>query len=204
MFRSFRRALLGAALSALFPFAIVSAHAELDSASPGPDEVVTGSPAALVATFTQDLAADRTSIEVRDAAGETIARGGKDPDSDRAQRVDLPPLEPGIYEVRWVTYSSEDDELARGTYRFTVTAAEVSPTPCPSPMDAAPASSSNAVASAAPAVEPSPEVSGAPVIDASTSVAPSLAPPSPESCVPASASMAASPAASSPVPTQAP
>ena len=70
MSRSLRSAILGAALLMLLPLAIASAHAELDSASPGPDEVVAGAPTRLVARFTQDLSADRTSIEVRDAAGQ--------------------------------------------------------------------------------------------------------------------------------------
>src|SRR5687768_11259634 len=102
-----RSALVGAALLTLLPLALASAHAELDSASPGPDEVVEGPPSRLVARFTQDISADRTSIEVRDASGQTVARGGKDPDRARVQRVDLPPLAPGAYEVRWVTFSSE-------------------------------------------------------------------------------------------------
>jgi methionine-rich copper-binding protein CopC len=130
-------------------------HAELRSASPGPGEVLDVPPTALVARFTQDLRQDRTSIEVRDAAGETIARGGRDRDRRRVQRIDLPPLEPGDYEVRWVTWSAEDDELARGRYRFTVTegAAPTSEaavsSPCPSPL--------------APSVSPdsSPSVAGA-------------------------------------------
>jgi methionine-rich copper-binding protein CopC len=162
MSRSIRRALTGAALSALLPLAFASAHAELDSASPGPDEVVAGSPPRLVARFTQDIAAERTSIEVRDADGQTVARGGKDPDRARVQRVELPPLQPGTYEVRWVTFSTEDDELARGRYRFTVTDAPATPAPtlalpepCPSPVASpAPIGSDAPIGSAAPIASP--------------------------------------------------
>src|SRR5688572_20520881 len=152
MSRSLRSAVLGAALLTLLPLAIASAHAELDTASPGPDEAVAGAPTRLVARFTQDLFADRTSIEVRDAAGQTIARGGKDPDRARVQRVDLPPLEPGTYEVRWVTFSTEDDELARGRYRFTVTEAPATTVPSVPPTAPCP---SLAIAAVSPAPVPS-------------------------------------------------
>ena len=142
-----RRALIGAALFALLPLSVANAHAELTSASPGPDEAVSEVPARLVARFSQDIAADRTSIEVRDASGATVARGGKDPDKARVQVVDLPPLEPGTYEVRWVTFSTEDDELARGRYSFAVTVPVATPgptmtvgAPCPSTEPSAGAS----------------------------------------------------------------
>jgi methionine-rich copper-binding protein CopC len=163
MSRSIRRAVIGAALLALLPLAIASSHAELDSASPGPDEVVEGSPPRLVARFTQDIAAERTSIEVRDADGQTIARGGKDPDRARVQRVELPALEPGTYEVRWVTFSTEDDELARGRYRFTVTEPPATPSPTvgPSPCTL-PAATIGPVTTLAPAPSPEPALSPEP------------------------------------------
>ena len=172
MSRSVRRALVGAALSALLPLALASAHAELDSASPGPDEVVAGSPTQLVARFTQDIAADRTSIEVRDADGLTVARGGKDPDRARVQRVELPPLEPGTYEVRWVTFSTEDDELARGRYRFTVTEAPATPAPTLAPTEPCP----SPVASPAPIGSAVPVGSASPIASPAASAIPSASP----------------------------
>ena len=174
-----RRALIGAALFALVPLSVANAHAELTSASPGPDESVSEVPARLVARFSQDIAADRTSIEVRDASGATVARGGKDPDRARVQLADLPPLEPGTYEVRWVTFSTEDDELARGRYSFTVTESLATPgpsmgavAPCPSPesvpsgelpgTSAEPAVSIEPVASTMPAASAPPATSATP------------------------------------------
>jgi methionine-rich copper-binding protein CopC len=110
----------------------VAGHAELVAASPGPDETVAGSVAALRATFSQDLDASRSSIEIRDGAGAVVARGGKDPREARAMHVELrPPLGPGEYDVRWTSYSAEDDELARGTYEFSVVAAAATPSPPP-------------------------------------------------------------------------
>ena len=177
-----RRAIIAAALSALLPLSVADAHADLVSASPGPDEAVTEVPARLVARFSEDLAADRTSIEVRDASGATVARGGKDPDRARAQRADLPPLEPGTYEVRWVTYSTEDGELARGRYSFTVSVPVSTPgptsagAPCPTPEPSAPASLTPG-ASVEPAASTVPSASGAspassPAIDPAASTMP--------------------------------
>lgn len=105
-------------------------HAELESATPGPGDRVTGSPTVLVAQFSQDLDPTRTSLEVRDASGARIARGGEQGDSPREFRLDLPELEPGEYEVRWTSYSTEDSEVARDSYTFEVIA---SPTPSPTP-----------------------------------------------------------------------
>jgi methionine-rich copper-binding protein CopC len=172
MSKLLRRALIGAALFALMPLSVANAHAELVSASPGPDEAVSEVPARLVARFSQDIAADRTSIEVRDATGATVARGGKDPDRARVQLADLPPLEPGTYEVRWVTFSTEDDELARGRYSFTVTVPVATPgptmpvgAPCPSPEPSA-GSTRSLGASAEPAASIEPAASTFPAASA--------------------------------------
>jgi methionine-rich copper-binding protein CopC len=133
---SLARAVLGASLLLLLPLATALGHAELDTASPGPGDSIAGSPPELVARFTQDLRPDRTSLELRDPTGQTIAKGGKDPDRPRVQRMALPSLAPGQYEVRWVSFSAEDGELARGKYRFTVV--DVPATPSPAPMSPAP------------------------------------------------------------------
>ena len=79
-------------------------------------------------------------MELRDASGTRIATGAKDPAEPRVMRMALPELELGEYEVRWTTFSTEDGELARGTYTFTVVQSQ-SPSP---------------TASAAPSIEPTP------------------------------------------------
>lgn len=132
MFRSATRAALLAALTFVFAVTPASAHAELVSASPGPDEAVT-SPDAVVASFSQDLDPSRTSFVVRDAAGEAVARGGEIGDTPREWRLDLPALSAGAYEVRYTTFSAEDGELHRGRYSFTVIASTPSPTAAAAP-----------------------------------------------------------------------
>jgi len=129
-----------------------SAHAAFVSGTPGPNDEVVGSPSALVVNFSQNLDVARTSLEVRDAAGATVARGGELGDGRRQFRLALPVLGPGGYEVRWTSFSAEDGELARGTYMFTVVAApSPSPTPSPTATALAPASPpATPVASASP------------------------------------------------------
>ena len=117
-----------AALAISFAVTPASAHSALLSATPGPDETVT-SPDAVVASFSQDLDPSRTSMAVRNAAGEEIARGGEVGDTPRDWRLDLPGLSPGTYEVRYTTFSAEDGELHRGRYSFTVIASTPSPAP---------------------------------------------------------------------------
>ncbi len=118
------------AVLVLMPQAVLG-HAELDTANPGPGDEVVGSPAELVATFTQDLDMSRTTMEVRDAAGATVAEGSERGEGPRELRLALPELAPGEYEVRWTSFSAEDSELERGRYSFTVLPAP-SPTPAPS------------------------------------------------------------------------
>lgn len=151
------RVIAGALLLLLLSVSSALSHSELTEADPGPD-VVVSPPTELVARFSQDLRPDRTSIEVRDAAGSVVASGGKDPDRARVQRMALPSLAPGAYEVRWVSFSAEDGELARGRYGFTVVAAPAeSPSPSPSASCLpGPAPSATPVALGSPSPSPSP------------------------------------------------
>jgi len=137
----------------------VAAHAELVSATPGPDAVVTTPPPILEAMFSQDLDPSRSSIEVRSAAGDRIATGGPLGGSARTMTAELPALPDGRFTVRWTSFSSEDQELARGTYDFTVRLAAASPSPStvPTGLPTAPASlSAPPPSSLAPSAVPSP------------------------------------------------
>lgn len=108
------------ALSVSLP-PVAMAHAELDTASPGPGSVVESRPEALAATFTEQVDPAKTTMEVRDASGLVVAKGG--PSDIAADRISmsfpLPPLADGVYEVRWTT-SALDGHIERGTYTFTV------------------------------------------------------------------------------------
>lgn len=124
-------------------------HAGLDSATPGPGDEVVGSPAEIVARFTQDLDMSRTTMDVRDASGAIIAEGPERGDGQRELRLALPELDPGEYEVRWTSFSAEDSELERGRYTFTVL-------PEPSPTPAATEAATDAPTAGPATVVPSP------------------------------------------------
>jgi len=163
--RPFIRALVSAALLSLLAGPVL-AHAELVSATPGPGDEIEGSPSELVATFNQDLDPSRTSLEVRDGSGSTVARGGELGDGPREFRLVLPELAPGEYQVRWTSFSAEDGELARDSYKFTVVAApspSPSPTPSPSPSTSPSPSPTpiNATPSLLPSATPAPDATAA-------------------------------------------
>lgn len=113
----------------------VAAHAALDVATPAAGATVTGPPEEVSGMFTQDMDPAGSSIEIRDGAGTVIAAGGVDPANARRMVIaDLPSLAAGEYEVRWTTLSSEDGELDRDTWTFTVSAPPTDPrTPTPEP-----------------------------------------------------------------------
>lgn len=161
--RLWRSFLFALALALLLTPAAV-AHAALESAAPGPDDEVVGTPAELIARFSQDLDPSRTVLEVRDAAGTRIVRGGERGDDEREFRLALPALAPGGYEVRWTSFSAEDGELARDAYRFTVvTEPSSTPTPSPSSAPSRPSSTSSATPSATATITPTPGPSPAAV-----------------------------------------
>lgn len=137
--RPLLRALVGALLFSQMLLVPASAHAALESATPGPADEVAGSPDEVVLRFSQDLDPSRTSIEVRNAAGAGVARGGELGEGQREFRLAVPELSPGVYEVRWTSFSAEDGELARDAYTFTVVAAA---SPSPSPTASATAATS--------------------------------------------------------------
>lgn len=155
-------------LALLSSASLVSGHSALDTANPGPDQVLAEVPAELVARFTQDLDTERSFIEVRDAAGGIVVRGSRDPERVRILRATLPDLAPGDYTVRWQTFSTEDGELFRDTYRFTVTAA-------PSPAASAAATGKPSIKPGRAAIPATPAASTSPA-PPTTDPAPSATP----------------------------
>lgn len=132
----------------------VLAHAELVESTPA-DGAVVPPPSEVVAVFSEALVGDRSSLEVRDAAGAVIARGGLDPADPKrlTMRADLPALEPGPYTVRW-TAVADDGHVERGTFGFQVVEA---PSPSPSASQSPPSSPPPSPSpTAAPPAEPSP------------------------------------------------
>lgn len=134
------------------------AHSALLSASPGPNDEVVGSPTEVVARFSQDLDMSRTSMSVSNSAGTVVAEGAELGNGPRELRLALPELPAGEYVVDYTTFSSEDGELHRGDYTFTILPAP-SPSPKPSPT---PTPSASASPSASAALTPSPSPTASP------------------------------------------
>ena len=146
------------ALLAVAASTVVLGHAQLETPTPADTSTVTEPVTEVSGTFTQRVKSDGSKLVVKDASGATVAQGGVDPtDAKRMVATPTTPLGSGAYLVEWTTISREDDELARGTWRFTVA---VAPTPSPTPVaTAVPSASAAATATAAP---PSPSPTAAP------------------------------------------
>ena len=121
---------LGVALAAVFLLpAVTVAHADLQSSVPAQGAVVP-SPFAgpIVLTFSELLAAG-SKADLIGSDGATV--GGAIVDvSAMTMTIDLTaPLDPGTYEVRWVSIAGDGDVLRQPIVRFTVAPAAVSLAP---------------------------------------------------------------------------
>ena len=177
--RSLRSVLFAVAIL-LIAAQVVFAHADLVEATPGPDDTITSVPDVLIATFTQDLDGSRSSIELRDAAGKVLASGEKTPSTPREMRLILPDLAPGTYTVRWTSFSAEDSELYRGSYKFSVKAAPTppptpTPTPPPTPSPTPPPPPSVRPSATAPAATQTPAPTPLPTVTPTASLPPTPA-----------------------------
>jgi len=148
-----------AAVSALLAVAalltlpsIALGHAELLSAQPADGAVLTTPPTTVTLSFDDELT-DVSSVELRSAAGATIATGGRAPDDAKTLKATFAPLAPGDYMVRW-TAGTADGHVERGTFGFTVVASTAAPSPTALPATAAPSTPPG------PTAAPSPTPSG--------------------------------------------
>lgn len=160
--RLLRAAFAASFLFTLLPVTVALADADLESAMPGPGDQITDVPDELVATFTEALEPDRSSIEVR-LGDDVVARGGNVESEPTIMRAALPELEPGEYTVRWTTYSTDDNHLFRGTYTFEVLPPPTpTPTPIPTPSQATATPVATPTRLPEPTSEPSPSAAPEP------------------------------------------
>lgn len=156
-----RRLLVAAAVAAvtLVMPAVVAAHSELETASPPDGATLTTPPTEIVLTFSAELDPAKSSISLRDPAGTEIAKAGVDTADDTVMRIplDTVTLDPGAYEIRW-TSTSTDGDILRGTLHFEVLEPTPAPTAAPTPS---PSATAAATPSASPTAAPSPTPSAA-------------------------------------------
>ena len=156
-----RRVAAGAVLalvSLLLGPGVALGHAQLDQPTPADKVTVTEPVSEVSGTFTQRVKADGSSLVVKDASGNTVAMGGRDPSNDkRMVATPATALGAGTYQVEWTTNSADDNEIARGTWMFTVA---VAPTPASTPAASPAASAAPTPTTPSPTVAPAPSPSG--------------------------------------------
>jgi copper resistance protein C len=94
------------------------AHAFLDHASPLVGSTVASAPREVALTFTQNLEAAFSSVQVTDANGARVD-SGKPQISGNTMRVGLKSLSQGSYRVRWQVLSV-DTHKTEGSFTFRV------------------------------------------------------------------------------------
>lgn len=136
---------LAALLFALIAWALlatgVAAHAVMVKSDPESEEVREQSPEQVVAWFSEELDAGPSTMQVFDTQGRQVddGDGGVDlNDPDHASMVvSLSELLPnGVYTVRWVAVSAEDDDLTEGEFTFAVGSGVVAEEPASTPAEA--------------------------------------------------------------------
>ena len=114
--------LVGPALAGptLFPVAVVSAHSQLVSSSPGAGEVVPTPPSELRLVFSEPIESRYSSLDLLDPDGRAILlnAGTVDPADDHVLVAALPALSDGSYTVNWRTVSAADGHSEVGFITF--------------------------------------------------------------------------------------
>ena len=141
---------LGAALAAVFLLpAMAVAHADLQTSDPAQGSVVP-SPFAgpIVLTFSEPLA-EGSKADLIGSDGATVAGAMVDVTAMTMTIALTAPLDPGAYEVRWVSIADDGDVLRQPIVKFTVA-------PPPSPSTPAVTATPSAAVTAAPSATPVP------------------------------------------------
>ena len=97
---------------------IAHSHAFLDHSSPLVGSTVGSAPREVVLTYTQNLEAGFSSVDVTDANGARVDQG-KPHISGNVMRVALKSLSPGTYRVHWHVLSV-DTHTTQGSFTFHV------------------------------------------------------------------------------------
>ena len=122
--------ILGAAMAAVFLLpAVAVAHADLQSSVPTQGSIIPspfGGP--IVLTFSEPLA-QGSKADLMGSDGATVASATVEAHAMTMSIALTTPLDPGAYEVRWVSIADDGDILRQPIVKFTVTPASVSSVP---------------------------------------------------------------------------
>jgi methionine-rich copper-binding protein CopC len=94
------------------------AHAFLDHANPAVGSTVQRAPQEITLSFTLNIEAAGSNVQVTDAGGARVDLG-KPQISGSTMRAGLKALKPGAYRVRWHVLSA-DGHTSEGNFSFTV------------------------------------------------------------------------------------
>lgn len=112
-----------------------SAHAKVDSATPGIGSTITTVPTTVTVHALENINPDPkvSNLFVYGPAGDLISQGNaKVPLSNpQEMSVAIKASGNGVYVVRWITKSALDGDPDEGAFIFTVKPATVAPTPAP-------------------------------------------------------------------------
>ena len=111
-----------ALLSAGIIATAAAAHPKLVATNPSANAVVTISPSAIRLTFSEDLNARFSGLELKDKTGKKIETGSVSFEPGNKKQLILPivaPLSAGAYDVAWHAVASDTHRI-EGQYSFTV------------------------------------------------------------------------------------
>jgi methionine-rich copper-binding protein CopC len=112
------RKLIILSLLIAFGTSAVQAHAFLDHASPAVGSTVRSAPHELTLSFTLNIEAASSDVQVTDSGGARVDQG-KAQISGNTMRIGLKALKPGSYRVRWHVLSV-DAHNSEGSFSFTI------------------------------------------------------------------------------------
>lgn len=109
---------IAALLVVTFGAGAAEAHAQLDHASPAAGSTLATAPDQISLTFTQNLEAAFSTVEVTDANGAQVDQGKAEVNGN-TMRIGLKALPPGSYKVNWHALSV-DTHTTQGAFSFHV------------------------------------------------------------------------------------
>ena len=105
-------------LSLTLSAAAAHAHASLAHANPSAGSTMSVAPHEVILTFTESLEAAFSKLTVIDANGTEVSQG-KAQVHDDTMRINLKPLNAGIYKVNWRAVSTDAHKI-EGSFTFGV------------------------------------------------------------------------------------
>lgn len=116
--------LLGSSVLFFASAGTASAHAKVISATPGIGSTIATAPTTVTVVTAEDMNPDPklSNLFVYSPDGDLISQGNATIPLNNPKQMSIPikPTGDGVYVVRWITVSSDDDDPDQGAFIFTV------------------------------------------------------------------------------------